>query len=113
MNDRERILHDLMDMELFSYLYTDEPATIHRFADRLTPFFEAALQALLQCEAEVVWWGANHDQQVPWPTFFRDEIVACDFATRAAKPCSRAASANQPREQGPRPMPTELDSRPR
>jgi uroporphyrinogen-III decarboxylase len=70
------ILHDLMDMESFIYLYMDEPATLHRFAERLTPFFEAALGALLQCEAEVVWWGANYDQHVTWPTFFRDEIVA-------------------------------------
>ena len=69
------ILHDLMEMEPFIYLYMDEPATIHRFADRLTPFYEAALEALLQCEAEVVWWGANYDQYVTWPTFFRDEIV--------------------------------------
>ena len=69
------VLHDLMDMESFFYLYMDEPATLHRFADRLRPFFEAALDALLACEAELVWWGANYDQQVTWPTFFRDEII--------------------------------------
>ena len=73
---RALILHDLMDMEAFIYLYMDDPATLHRFAERLTPFFEAALEALLQCEAEVVWWGANYDQEVTWPTFFRAEIVA-------------------------------------
>ena len=70
------ILHDLMDMEAFIYLYMDDPSTLHRLADRLAPFFEAALEALLQCEAEVVWWGANYDQHVTWPAFFRDEIVA-------------------------------------
>jgi uroporphyrinogen-III decarboxylase len=69
------ILHDLMDMESFIYLYVDEPATVHRFAERLTPFFHAVLEALLGCEAEVVWWGANYDEHVTWPTFFRDEIV--------------------------------------
>jgi hypothetical protein len=68
-------LHDLMEMESFIFLYVDEPATLHRFAERLVPFFEAALQALLECEAEVVWWGANYDQHVTWPTFFRDEIA--------------------------------------
>jgi Uroporphyrinogen decarboxylase (URO-D). len=69
------ILHDLMGMESFIYLYLDEPATVHRFAQRLAPFFDAALAALLQCEAEVVWWGANYDEHVTWPTFFREEIV--------------------------------------
>jgi hypothetical protein len=53
----------------------DDPAAIHRFAERLAPFFDAALEATLQCEAELVWWGANYDQQVTWPAFFRDEIV--------------------------------------
>jgi uroporphyrinogen-III decarboxylase len=69
------ILHDLMDMEAFFYLYMDDPSALHRLADRLRPFFDAALEALLQCEAEMVWWGANYDQQVTWPAFFREEIV--------------------------------------
>jgi hypothetical protein len=69
-------LHDLMEMESFIYLYMDEPESLHRFAERLIPFFEAALAAILQCEAEVVWWGANYDQHVTWPAFFRDEIAA-------------------------------------
>jgi hypothetical protein len=69
------LLHDLMEMEPFMYLYMDEPSTIRRFAERLDPFFEAALDALIRCEAEVVWWGANYDQNVTWPTFFRGELV--------------------------------------
>ena len=69
------VLHDLMNMEAFFYLYMDDAAAIHRFADRLRPFFDAALDALLGCEAELVWWGANYDQQVTWPAFFRDEIA--------------------------------------
>lgn len=69
------LLHDLIDLESFFYLWVDEPSVVHRFAERLRPFFDDALEAILQCEAEVVWWGANYDQQVTWPPFFRDEIV--------------------------------------
>ncbi len=69
------VLHDLMDMEAFMYLYMDDLAALQRFGDRLRPFFEAALDAVVACDAEVVWWGANYDQQVTWPGFFRDEIV--------------------------------------
>ncbi len=69
------ILHDLMDMEAFFYLYMDDPAALHRLADRLRPFFDAALDALLASSAEMVWWGANYDQQVTWPAFFSEEIV--------------------------------------
>lgn len=69
------LLHDLMEMEPFMYLYMDDLPAVHRFAERLNPFFEAALDALLGCEAEVVWWGANYDQDVTWPPFFRSELV--------------------------------------
>jgi hypothetical protein len=69
------ILHDLMNMEAFFYLYMDEPSQLHRLADRLRPYFDAALDALLQCDAEMIWWGANYDQQVTWPAFFRAEFV--------------------------------------
>jgi hypothetical protein len=69
------ILHDLIEMEAFILLYVDNRDALRRLADRLTPFFEAALDALLLCEAEVVWWGPNYDHHVTWPAFFRDEIV--------------------------------------
>jgi hypothetical protein len=69
------ILHDLMDMDAFFYLYADDRGSLARLAESMTPFFEAQLEALSMSEAEAVHWGANYDQDVTWPAFFRDEIV--------------------------------------
>ena len=69
------ILHELMAMEQFFYLYHDEKERMHELAERMTPFFEAALDALLASDAEVVFWGANYDQDITWPPFFQEEIA--------------------------------------
>jgi len=69
------ILHELVAMDQFYYLYADERAALHRLAERMEPFFEALLEALIACDAEVVFWGANYDQDLTWPPFFEAEIA--------------------------------------
>jgi hypothetical protein len=69
------ILHELVPSEEFFYLYADERETLGRLARRMEPFHELVLDAVLRCEAEVVFWGGNYDQNITWPTFFRDEIA--------------------------------------
>lgn len=69
------LLHQVMDMETFFYAYADEPDAMRRLGERMAPFWEAQLEALLTCDAEVIWWGANYDQDTTWPPFFAREIV--------------------------------------
>lgn len=69
------LLHDLMPMELFFDFYYEERDALTKLANRIAPFFEAVLDAVLECTAEVVYWGSNYDQNTTWPPFFRDEIV--------------------------------------
>lgn len=69
------ILHELVAMDKFFYLYHDERAAMHRLAERMTPFFDAALAALVACDGEVLFWGANYDQDLTWPPFFAEEIM--------------------------------------
>ena len=69
------ILHDLVAMDKFFYLYADERKALSRLTDRMTPFFEAMLDALTKCCAEVVFWGGNYDQDLTWPPFFKEEIT--------------------------------------
>ncbi len=69
------ILHELVAMDQFFYLYADEPEAMHQLTKRMEPFFEAALEAMLACNAEVVFWGANYDQDLTWPPFFKAEIA--------------------------------------
>lgn len=69
------ILHELVAMDQFYYLYADEREALHWLAERMEPFFEALLEALAACDAEVVFWGANYDQDLTWPPFFQAEIA--------------------------------------
>ena len=69
------ILHELMPMDQFFYLYHDERERMHELAERMTPFFDAALETLVASDAEVVFWGANYDQDLTWPPFFQEEIA--------------------------------------
>ena len=69
------ILHELVAMDQFFYLYTDEREAMHQLAERMTPFFEASLEALIACDAEVIFWGGNYDQDLTWPPFFEQEIA--------------------------------------
>ncbi|MDA0746489.1 MAG: hypothetical protein O2954_08210 [bacterium] len=69
------ILHELAPMDRFFYLYMDEREALYRLAERMEPYFEATLDALLACDAEVVFWGGNYDQDLTWPPFFETEIA--------------------------------------
>lgn len=69
------ILHDLMPMEQFFISYFEDRDALCKLAKRMEPFFDAVLDAVLQNDAEVIYWGSNYDQNITWPPFFRDEIV--------------------------------------
>ena len=69
------ILHELVAMDQFFYLYHDEYEAMYELGQRMQPFFEACLEALLSCSAEVVFWGGNYDQNLTWPPFFESEIA--------------------------------------
>jgi|GEM_PF-191154 len=69
------IFHELMSQEEFIYLYMDEREKLAGLAKRMEPFYEKLLDAVLACKAEGVYWGANYDDNVTWPTFFEEEIA--------------------------------------
>ena len=69
------IFHELMPQEDFIYLYMDEREKLAGLAKRMEPFYEKVLDAVLACKAEGVYWGANYDDNVTWPSFFEEEIA--------------------------------------
>ncbi len=69
------LLHDLTAMDQFFYLHADCRPELLELASRMEPFFEAALDAVIACDAEVVFWGANYDQNLTWPPFFAEHIA--------------------------------------
>ena len=69
------MLHDLMPMEDFFYMYVDHSDRLHALAERMTPFFDSALDAVLQSEAETFLWGANYNDSITYKPFFETELV--------------------------------------
>ena len=69
------ILHELVPMDQFFYLYADARDAMHRLCERMTPFYDRLLDVLAASDAEVVFWGANYDQDLTWPPFFQEEIA--------------------------------------
>jgi len=84
------LLHELVAMDRFFYLYADERQPMAALARRMEPVFEAMLAAELAADAEVIFWGGNYDQDLTWPPFFEEEIApwlrrASDSAHAAGK----------------------------
>jgi uroporphyrinogen-III decarboxylase len=69
------MLHELCSMEEFYIMYLEQPDALHALGERMTPYFDAMLDAALACDAQVIFWGANYDQDLTWPTFFQNEIT--------------------------------------
>jgi len=69
------ILHELMPMDQFFYLYVDQRKELEKLAARMEPFFENMLDVLASSEAEVVFWGGNYDRDLTWPPFFTEHIA--------------------------------------
>jgi len=69
------MLHDLMAMQDFFVYYVEERQALKELAQRMAPFYDAMLDALMACSAEVVFWGANYDHDTTWPPFFEEEIL--------------------------------------
>ena len=84
------VLHELVAMDQFFYLYADEREGLKTLARRMEPVFEAMLAAELATDSEVIFWGGNYDQDLTWPPFFEEEIApwlrrASDRAHAAGK----------------------------
>ena len=69
------MLHDLMPMQDFFVWYMEERQALKELAQRMEPLYETMLQAVLACNAECVFWGANYDHDTTWPPFFEEEIL--------------------------------------
>lgn len=69
------MLHDLMAMDVFFPLYLEDPKALKALAERMTPYFEAVLEACANSEAEAITWGNNYDRDLTWPPFFEAEIA--------------------------------------
>jgi hypothetical protein len=69
------ILKELMTVETFFYALNDYPAKIARLCEHIEPVFQAVRRIGLELPAEVVFLGANYDDSITYPSFFRQHFL--------------------------------------
>jgi len=71
----QHIMRDLMSVsEFYLWLY-DHPAELQMLAESMEPWFEQVLSVLAHSPAEILFWGANYDEQLTYPPFFEKHIL--------------------------------------
>jgi hypothetical protein len=69
------ILKELMPVEQFFYAMHDYPEKIEKLADSMQPFYQSIQQCAADSPAEVVMLGANYDDSITYPKFYRQHIL--------------------------------------
>ena len=65
------IMKELMPTEQFFYALSDWPEDVARLAEQIEPVFAQIRQIALELPAEVVYLGANYDDSITHPAFYR------------------------------------------
>jgi len=84
------ILRDFIDPTQFYLHYQDHPEKIRELADSMEGYFRRLIEVVARSPAQGVVWGANFDDMLTYPAFFKKEILpwlqyACDRFHNAGK----------------------------
>ena len=64
-----------IDATDFFFHYNDFNKEINRLADRMGGFFNQIIDIIGQSPAEAVYWGANFDDMITYPAYFKKDIL--------------------------------------
>lgn len=64
-----------IDATGFYYHYKDNAKQITALAESLAPFFDQSIDMIAQSPAQAVYWGANFDDMITYPSYFQKEIM--------------------------------------
>lgn len=65
----------MVDATDFFYQYHDNAKEMQGLAESIARFFERVLDLVADSPAEVVFWGANFDDMITYPSYFSKEIL--------------------------------------
>jgi hypothetical protein len=71
-----------VDATDFFYHYKDYAKEMAALAESLSPFFQQTIDIMAQSPAEAVYWGANFDDMITYPEYFRQGHLALDRQSR-------------------------------
>lgn len=63
------------DDTTFFYHYIDYQKEMQKLAERMVNYFNQVIELVSQSPADVVYWGANFDEMITYPPFFKKEII--------------------------------------
>ena len=69
------ILKYLMPLDQFFYAFHDYPEKVEKLIAEMEPFYAAMKDCAAQSAAEVILLGANYDDSITYPPFFRRHIL--------------------------------------
>ena len=69
------IQKELMDSTLFFYEYRDNYSEMSSLAASIEKYYERVLEIIEESPAQVILWGANYDDMLTYPPYFKKEIV--------------------------------------
>jgi hypothetical protein len=69
------ILKNLLDITAFYLEMYDHPREMRQLCEDLEPFFDQILRVMADSPAEVVFFGANFDEMITYPPFFKEHIL--------------------------------------
>lgn len=69
------LMKELMPTEQFFYALADYPVEMERLAAQIEPVFQAIRQIAAELPAEVIYLGANYDDSITHPAFYRQHFL--------------------------------------
>jgi hypothetical protein len=69
------IQKEFIDATQFFYEYTDNYERLAALARSVEVYFDKVLAVIEASPAEVVLWGANYDDMLTWPPYFKKDIL--------------------------------------
>lgn len=69
------IQKEFFDATRFFFEYQDHYAQLAALAESVEVYFEKVLKVIADSPGEVVLWGANYDENLTWPPYFKKEIL--------------------------------------
>jgi hypothetical protein len=71
----QHIMRDFLDATKFYMEMYDHPRELKALCEDMEPFFDQMFKVLADCPAEVVFFGANYDEMITYPPFFKEHIL--------------------------------------
>lgn len=69
------IMKEFLDATTFYLEMYDHPKEMQQLCEDMEPYFDQIFRVLADSPAEVIFFGANFDEMITYPPFFRDHIM--------------------------------------